>query len=128
MLLSHSQLCDTSLVMDYEWFEPSTVWLVRPVWQVTAPSLLSHSLTFIFHQGEQTEKIEVEHMFNNGKADIDVCWNSRADACKSVTKVSYLGEEAVRERSSEEGVRARGVVQSHDLDFSYYYVDCGLIS
>ena len=27
------QLCSTALVMDYEWFEPNTVWLVRPVWQ-----------------------------------------------------------------------------------------------
>ena len=25
--------CQTSLVMDYEWFEPNTVWLVRPTWK-----------------------------------------------------------------------------------------------
>ena len=25
-------LCDTSLLMDYEWFEPNTLWLVNPVW------------------------------------------------------------------------------------------------
>ena len=24
--------CSTSLVMDYEWLEPNTVWLVRPSW------------------------------------------------------------------------------------------------
>lgn len=24
--------CDTSLVMDYEWFEPNTIWPVRPSW------------------------------------------------------------------------------------------------
>ena len=25
-------VCNTSLVMDYEWFEPNTIWLVRPTW------------------------------------------------------------------------------------------------
>ena len=44
------------------------------------------SLTFILCQAEGAEKLDVEHLYNEGKADIDVCWNSRADICKSVTK------------------------------------------
>ena len=56
--------------MDYEWFEPNTVWLVRPVWR----------------EREDSQLVEVEHLFNQGKADIDVCWNSRGDKCKRETK------------------------------------------
>ena len=44
-------------------------------------------------------------------------------------RVSYLGEEAVREADPDlvSNVKPRGVVQSQDLDFSYYYIDCGKI-
>ena len=37
-------------------------------------------------KSENCEKLEVEHMFNDGKADIDVCWNSRGDPCKKKCK------------------------------------------
>ena len=42
-------------------------------------------------------------------------------------RVSYLGEEAVREPDQVSDVKPRGVIQSQDLDFSYYYIDCGKI-
>jgi|AACY02.10.fsa_nt_gi hypothetical protein len=90
------ELCSTALVMDYEWFEPNTVWLVRPVWQKVKVLMdLKCSgrflLCFVFPshpitQGENGEKLDVEHLYNKGKADIDVCWNSRGDPCKMVTK------------------------------------------
>ena len=45
-----------------------------------------------------------------------------------VFRVSYLGEEAVRVDPEEHSsLRARAVVQSEDLDFSYYYLDCGVM-
>ena len=77
------QLCSTALVMDYEWFEPNTVWLVRPVWQeVCSDGPFKNYIFISIPKTEDCEKLEVEHMFNDGKADIDVCWNSRGDPCK----------------------------------------------
>ena len=32
------------------------------------------------------EKVDVETAFNGGLADLDVCWNSRADPCSEKTK------------------------------------------
>ena len=74
--------------MDYEWFEPNTVWLTRPVWQEVSPpwQLMFFNFCISTTQREKSEELEVEHLFNDGKADIDVCWNSRGDPCKMVTK------------------------------------------
>jgi len=97
--------------MDYEWFEPNTIWLVRPTW----------------NKGEG-EKVVVETAFNGGLADLDVCWNSRADPCSEKTKVSYLGEEQVRERRApgdQHDVTPRGLAQCDDLDWALYYLDVG---
>ena len=35
-------VCDTSLLMDYEWFEPNTLWLVNPVWHGLKVAELGH--------------------------------------------------------------------------------------
>ena len=40
----------------------------------------------IILQSEDEEIIEVEKAFNDGKADIDVCWNSRSDPCTKNAK------------------------------------------
>ena len=37
--------CGTSLVMDFQWFEPNTVWLIRPSWTKVS---FSFSHFFIF--------------------------------------------------------------------------------
>jgi len=104
-------LCNSTLVMDYEWFEPQTVWLVSPQW--THP--------------KHIDSQEVEFSFNNGKADFDVCWNSRADPCTDTATVSYLGKEAVREKveSEQDGINPRGVEQFDDLDWKFYKLDVG---
>ena len=97
--------------MDYEWFEPGTVWLVRPLWE-----------------REGFPPISCEKAFNGGKGDIDVCWNSRHDPCTSLAKVSYLGEEEVRKEDVGQGiVEPRSVVQCQDLDFSVFYNDSGTL-
>ena len=46
-----------------------------------------------------------------------------------LSRVSYLGEEPVRDDTSNDSssLSPRGVIQSKDLDFSYYYLDCGTI-
>ena len=46
-----------------------------------------------------------------------------------LSRVSYLGEEPVRDNSGNDSssISPRGVIQSEDLDFSYYYLDCGTI-
>ena len=76
-------ICASYLVMDYEWFEPETIWLQNPVW--TNP--------------ENDEDVKVEFAFNGGKADFDVCWPSRNDPCTSMTcKVSYLDKGAGEKR------------------------------
>jgi len=103
-------VCSTSLVMDYEWFEPNTIWLVRPTWTK-----------------EGGKKVDVEKAFNGGLADMDVCWNSRGDPCSANTKVSYLGEERLRERlaTDHDDVTPRGRDQADDLDWTLYYLDVG---
>jgi len=102
-------ICDTSLIMDYEWLEPSTIWLVRPTWK----------------KNGEGQPEDVERVFNGGLADLDVCWNSRSDPCSSVAKVSYLGEEGVREKNFDCTIEPRGVFQCDDLDWTQYYLDCG---
>ena len=75
-------VCDTSLIMDYEWFEPNTIWLGRPTW-----IKVSHIIIDIAHTNAQGEEhFDVEKAFNGGLADIDVCWNSRGDPCSEKTK------------------------------------------
>ena len=46
-----------------------------------------------------------------------------------LSRVSYLGEEPVRDDTGNDSssLSPRGVIQSKDLDFSYYYLDCGTI-
>merc|ERR1712126_683377 len=68
------RLCNTALVMDYEWFEPETVWLTNPQWI----------------PGDKTDSHTVEFAFNGGLADFDVCWNSRIDPITDTARVSYL--------------------------------------
>ena len=113
-------LCNTPLVMDYEWFVPETILLVNPQW---------------IYEGEDgkevVEQIEKEFSMNGGLADLDVCWNSRNDPCSSTTKVSYLGKEDVREESLDEGVegvKKRGIIQCQDLDWTGYKLDAGSVS
>ena len=69
----------------------------------------------------------VEFAFNGGKADFDVCWNSRADPCMDTAEVSYLGKEPVREKmeTEQEGIKPRGVKQFDDLDWEEYKLDVG---
>ena len=112
-------ICQTYLIMDYEWFEPSTVWLQKPVW---------------INPTKDNEELKVEFAFNEGKADFDVCWPSRNDPCVSLTcKVSYLDKDAGEKRdldektSDKEDIKPRGVLQFQDLDFSYYYTDSGIL-
>ena len=78
-------VCSTSLVMDYEWFEPNTIWLVRPTWtKVSCQNLLQSCADKIPKEGGK--KVDVEKAFNGGLADMDVCWNSRGDPCSANTK------------------------------------------
>ena len=97
--------------MDYEWFEPNTIWLVNPTWK---------------RNNSSTEE-SVEFAFNNGKADFDVCWNSRKDPITGTTKVSYLGKEKVREKveNDQEVIKPRGAIQCDDLDWEEYKLDVG---
>ena len=53
------------------------------------------------------EKIDIEFAFNDGKADMDICWNSRADPCTDKAQVSYLGKEAVRKENDEQNIKPR---------------------
>ena len=79
--------CDTSMVMDYEWFEPNTIWPVRPSWvKVSGLDRLSFPIMLFSWQVQEEETVMAENAFNNGKADIDVCWNSRGDPCTATTK------------------------------------------
>jgi len=113
-------LCNSPLLMDYEWFEPETVWLTNPQWIYKGKD--GH---------EVVEQIEKEFYLNGGLADIDVCWNSRLDPCTAITKVSYLGKEDVREEKEDEGgeqIKERGKVQSQDLDWTEYKLDAGSVS
>ena len=110
-------LCQTYLIMDYEWFEPETVWLQKPIWR---------------NPTKDNEELKVEFAFNDGKADYDVCWPSRNDPCNSLTcKVSYLDKDAGETREintktgEEEDVKPRGMIQFKDLDFSDFYNDSG---
>ena len=45
----------------------------------------------------------------------------------TMTRVSYLGEERVRERlvTDHHDVNPRGLAQCDDLDWSLYYLDVG---
>ena len=109
--------CQTYLVMDYEWFEPNTVWLTNPVWQRPL---------------QKVEGLKVEFAFNNGKADFDVCWPSRNDPCTSLTcKVSYLdkgaGEKRDVEKDKHDDIAPRGVLQFKDLDWNHYQIDVGTL-
>ena len=112
-------ICQTYLIMDYEWFEPSTVWLQKPVW---------------INPIKKNEEVKVEFAFNDGKADFDVCWPSRNDPCISLTcKVSYLDNDAAEKRdinaktNDKEDIKPRGLLQFKDLDFSYFYNDSGML-
>ena len=102
-------LCNTPLVMDYEWFEPETIWLQNPQW---------------VPEGKDDSQ-PVEFAFNSGKADFDVCWNSRVDPITSLATVSYLGKEEVREKEESEEIKPRGVTQCDDLDWEVYILDVG---
>ena len=111
-------LCQTYLIMDYEWFEPETVWLQKPVW--TNPI--------------NEEEVKVEFAFNNGKADFDVCWPSRNDPCTSLTcQVSYLDKDANEKRdinaatSEKDDIKPRGVLQFKDLEWDHYQIDVGAL-
>jgi len=112
-------ICQTYLIMDYEWFEPSTIWLQKPVW---------------INPEKDNEEIEAEFAFNDGKADFDVCWPSRNDPCISLTcKVSYLDKGAGEKRDinaksgDKEDIDPRGVLQFQDLDFNYFCNDSGML-
>ena len=83
--------CDTSLIMDYEWFEPNTIWLVRPTWIKVNDQKISNSLYNKMPKGEG-EKVDVEKAFNGGLADLDVCWNSRSDPCSEKTKYDCIAD------------------------------------
>jgi len=109
-------LCNTFLIMDYEWFEPKTVWLVNPLW--IKPG--------------STELQNVEFVYNDGKADFDVCWSSRNDPIQNLTcKDGYLKKAEHNtcdlNVTIEDGdiVMPRGVVQFADMDFNYFQIDCG---
>ena len=135
--------------MDYEWFEPNTVWLTRPVWQkvkdlkcfgcfvifcIAIPSLREKTvkswrlniyitrekriLTFAGTAGETLARWSQSEQAFSQKLEIIF-----------IPRVSYLGEEPVRDDTGNDSssLSPRGVIQSKDLDFSYYYLDCGVI-
>ena len=108
-------LCKSYLVMDYEWFEPQTIWLQNPMY---------------IHPDSNGE-VECEFAFNKGKADFDVCWPSRNDPCTSTTcKVSYLDKGAAEKRSidlRDEDIKPRGLLQFQDLDWNNYQIDVGAL-
>lgn len=98
--------------MDYEWFEPNTVWLVDPVWH------------------KPKEDLPVEFVYNGRKADFDVCWSHRSRPVKPTCGVSYLGEDkddslVEDSKNSEENIIPRGLIQMDDLDWTEYYLDVG---
>ena len=41
------------------------------------------------------------------------------------SRVSYLGEEKVRDKCSDDDIQPRGVRQCDDLDWTLYYLDVG---
>jgi len=102
--------------MDYEWFEPSTVWLTRPSY-LGSPVHLA---------------------FNEGRTDFDVCWDSRDEPARPAATANEFysgaaqpGLEARQETGAEPGPGAgtgcspRGVHQFAVMDWNYYFRDAG---
>lgn len=83
-------LCNTALVMDYEWYEPNTLWLTNPTWS---------------YNGEEVEQL-VEFVFNEGLADYDADWDSR---CIPITEVVQEEVHSLEVKASEQSVGYGGI-------------------
>ena len=71
----------------------------------------------------------VETMYNDGLADVDVCWQSRHDPLRESCQPACMGQGSSPERveggeEEEEGGK-RGVVQWQDVDWSDFKLDVG---
>ena len=56
--------CGTSLVMDFQWFEPNTVWLIRPSWTKVSFSFPHFSIFFLSSQQQfHFHRYQVERKF-----------------------------------------------------------------
>ena len=110
----YCSLCRTYILMDYEWFEPSTLWLQNPVW----------------HSAGAPEKCptNVELMYNDGRADFDMCWSSRYTPCSGDVCLQYFYED-LEEKNEKyvdtDDVKPRGLLQFEGLDSSAFYYDVG---
>ena len=82
----------------------------------------------------------VETMYNDGLADVDVCWQSRHDPLRESCQPACMGQgsspervEGGEEKEEEGGKRGveeeeggkRGVVQWQDVDWSDFKLDVG---
>lgn len=101
--------CSSTLVMDYEHFEPNTIWLCNPT---------------LTRDGKTAPLEEFT------KTDCDVCWSSRhvpiptagVDARVEFDKLSEKIEEA---STSAPYPPPRGLVQFEDLDWGLFPLDAG---
>ena len=132
-------ICGTSLLMDYEWFEPNTIWLVNPVWlglnvaELVDP--LVDSSTKKNEVSEVPEEVPVEFFYNGGKADLDVCWGHRQNAVNSTSGADAYSLGVVVKKPTDDyqdlsenndaSMMPRGVLQCDDLDFTNFYLDVG---
>mmetsp|Transcript_20343 Transcript_20343/g.37746 ORF Transcript_20343/g.37746 Transcript_20343/m.37746 type:complete len:302 (+) Transcript_20343:28-933(+) len=122
--------CNSVLMMDYEYFEPNTVWLGNPSIAIRDDST-----------GAVVESVPIQQYELGGLVDADVCWGSRdvpmpkdgllTDFGGFFDKSS--GGELTSESSSvlpvTDGSRVntlpRGKEQWEDIDWSRYYIDSG---
>jgi len=96
------KVCLTPLLMDYEWFEPNTIWL-QDCYVITGSSeSCGEGGASQNSQCAQT-KVIVEDFYHTstdsktgstskGKVDFDVCWDSRNDACTLVVEKAAVSD------------------------------------
>lgn len=116
-------------MMDYEYFEPNTVWLGNPTIAIRDDTT-----------GAVIESMPIQEYESGGLVDADVCWGSRNTP---VPKDGLLtdfggffdksngGEETVSDApdsvttDSDKNMTRRGKEQWEDIDWSRYYIDSG---
>ena len=130
-------ICGTSLLMDYEWFEPNTIWLVNPVWLglnvaelVIDPLVDSSTTKKNAEVSEVPGEVLVEFSYNGGKADLDVCWGHRQNDVNSTSGADAYSLGVVKKptdfsENNDASMMPRGVLQCDDLDFTNFYLDVG---
>jgi hypothetical protein len=65
--------------MDYEWFEPNTLWIVNPKVRLRRSP------------GGPVEEFEQGHAFFGGAHDADVCWGSRLLPAPATAAAAFGG-------------------------------------